>query len=79
MSPPPSQHRKSPPATAVPPQSRNGHAQTLSPGAGTHSRHLQRGRARPPAADHSRSDRSTTPYAGRCHLGKSNLRLLLFL
>ena len=40
-----------PPATTVPPEPRNGHAQALSPGAYARSNRLQRGHARPPTPD----------------------------
>jgi hypothetical protein len=79
MSPPPSHRRKSPPATAVPPERRNGHAQLLSPGASAPSGRLQRGHAKPPTAEDRPSDQPAAPYAGRRHLGQSNHFLLLLL
>jgi hypothetical protein len=79
MSPRPSNRSQSPPPTAVPPQSRNGHAQALSPGASASSGRLQKGHARTPTADYNPSDQPTAPYAERRHLGKSNLLLLLLL
>ena len=79
MSPRPRNRKPCPPATAVPPERRNGHAPALSPGASACSGRLQRGHARPPTADDSRSDQSAAPYAGRRHLGESNHLLLLLL
>jgi hypothetical protein len=79
MTPWPSNRRQGPPATAVPPQSRDGHAQALSPGASARSGRLQREHARPPTADSSRSVQPTAPYAERHHLGESNHLLLLLL
>jgi hypothetical protein len=77
MNPRPSHRRQCPPATTVPLERRNGHAQALSPGASARSGRLQREHARPPAADESPSDQPAAPYAGRRHLGKSNHLLLL--
>ena len=79
MSPRPSNHRPCPPATAVLPERRNGHAQALSPGTSARSRRLQRGHARLPTADDSRSDLPIAPYAERRQRRKSNLLLLLLL
>jgi hypothetical protein len=79
MSPRPSNRSQCPPATAVPPERRNGHAQALSPGAYARSGRLQRGHAKPPTAHYSRSDQPTAPYAGRRYLGESNHLLLLLL
>ena len=79
MNPGPSNRRKSSPATAVPPQRRNGHAQALSPGASARSGRLPRGHAEPPTPDDSRPDQPSVPYAGQRHLGESNHFLLLFL
>ena len=79
MTPRPSHRRQCPPATAVPPESRNGHAQALSPRASIRSGRLQSGHAKLPTADSSRSDPPTAPYAGRHHLGESNHFLLLLL
>src|ERR1019366_435536 len=79
MSPRPSNSKSGPPATAVPPHSPNGHAQALSPGALARSGRLQRAHVSRPTAGSSHSDRPTTPYAGRHHLGKSNHLLLLLL
>ena len=56
MTPRPSHRRPCPPATAVPPERRNGHAQALSPGASARSERLQRDHAKLPTADSSRSD-----------------------
>ena len=77
MSPRPCNRSQCPPATAVPPQSPNGHAPALSPGASARSGRLQRGHVKSPMADYSRSDQPTAPYAGRRHLGESNHLLLL--
>jgi hypothetical protein len=84
-----SNRRQSPPATAVPPERRNGHAQALSPGASAHSGRLQKWHAKPSTADYTSSDQplarrsspetAAAPYAGRCHLGESNHFLLLLL
>jgi hypothetical protein len=79
MNPRPSNRKPGPPATAVPPQRRNAHAQALSPGASARSGRLPRGHAKPPTADHSRSDQSRAPDAGRRHLGESSHLLLLLL
>jgi hypothetical protein len=79
VSPRPSNRNRCPPATAVPLERRNGHAQALSPGAYARSGRLQSGHAMPPTADYSRSDQITAPYAARRHLGESNLHLLLLL
>jgi hypothetical protein len=75
----PSNPSPCPPATALPPERRNGHARALSPGAHARSGRLQRGRARPPTAHYRRSDPPTAPYAGRRYLGQSKHLLLLFL
>ena len=79
MSPPPSIRSPCPPATAVPPERRNGHAQALSSGAYARSERLQSGHARPPTAHYSRPDQPSAPDAGRRHLGESNHLLLLLL
>ena len=79
MSPRPSNCKQCPPATAVPPQSPNGHARALSPGAYARSGRLQEGHAKPPTADYCRPDQPTAPYAGRRYLGESKHLLLLFL
>ena len=79
MSSRPSHRRPCPPATTVPPERRNGHAQVLSPGAYARSGRLHRGHARPPTADYSRPDQPSVPYAGQRHLGESNHLLLLLL
>ena len=79
MSPGPSHRKPCPPATAVPPESRNGHARALSPGAYARSGRLHRGHAEPPTPDDSRPDQPSVPYAGQRHLGESNHFLLLFL
>jgi hypothetical protein len=79
MNPLPSNRSPCPPATAVPPEPRNGHAQALSPGAIARSGRLPREHAQPPTAHSSRSDLPTAPYAGRRHLVESNRLLLLLL
>jgi hypothetical protein len=79
MSPRPSNPSPCPPATAVPPERRNGHGQALSSGAYARSGRLQKGHARPPTADYSLPDPPTAPYAGRRYLGESKHLLLLFL
>jgi hypothetical protein len=79
MSPPPSHHRKSPPATAVLPERRNGHARALSPRASAGSRHPQEWHARPPTVGYRPATQRTTPHAGLCYLGESNHLLLLLL
>jgi hypothetical protein len=79
MSPRPSNPRPCPPATAVPPESRNGHARALSPCASARSRCLQRWHARPPTVDYSPSEQPATSYPWRRHLRESNNLLLLFL
>jgi hypothetical protein len=75
----PSSRSQCPPATAVPPEPRNGHAQALSPGAYARSGRLQSGRTGSPTADYSPSDQPSAPYAGQRHLGESNHLLLLLL
>jgi len=79
MSPPPSNRSPCPPATVVPPERRNGHAQALSSGAYARSGRPQEGHAKPPTADYCRPDQPTAPYAGRRYLGESKHLLLLFL
>jgi hypothetical protein len=73
----PSNRSRCPPATAVPPERRNGHTQALPPGAYARSGRLQRGHARPPSAGYCHSDPPTAPYAGWRHRGESNHLLLL--
>jgi hypothetical protein len=79
MTPQPSNRRPCPPATAVLPESRNGHAQALSPRLCARSQRPQPGQPSPPGAGYSPSEPRPTAYAGQRLLGKSGDLLLLLL